>query len=132
MKLMKFYLPPIEIIIKRDIKNTNGATVVSVLLIRKCITETTLVWHANPGKKICQPTYRFGYNGKEKDDEVKVSGNSLHFGARIYESSALVRVLKHQKPLPQELSSSIFVENHLFLWIFSFLTRNRLFCAPFK
>ncbi|MFM2394947.1 MAG: hypothetical protein RLZZ546_2930, partial [Bacteroidota bacterium] len=30
--------------------------------------------------------YRYGFNGKEKDDEVKGSGNSLDFGARIYDS----------------------------------------------
>lgn len=30
--------------------------------------------------------YRFGFNGKERDDEVKGSGNSLDFGARIYDS----------------------------------------------
>lgn len=29
--------------------------------------------------------YRFGFNGMEKDDEVKGSGNSLDFGARIYD-----------------------------------------------
>lgn len=30
--------------------------------------------------------YRYGFNGKEKDDEIKGSGNSLDFGARIYDS----------------------------------------------
>lgn len=30
--------------------------------------------------------YRFGFNGKEKDNEVKGIGNSLDFGARIYDS----------------------------------------------
>jgi RHS repeat-associated protein len=30
--------------------------------------------------------YRFGFNGIEKDDEIKGSGNSLDFGARIYDS----------------------------------------------
>lgn len=29
--------------------------------------------------------YRYGYNGKEKDDEVKGSGNSYDYGARIYD-----------------------------------------------
>ncbi|MFN0187706.1 MAG: RHS repeat domain-containing protein [Bacteroidia bacterium] len=31
-------------------------------------------------------SYRFGFNGKENDNEVKGSGNSLDFGARIYDS----------------------------------------------
>jgi RHS repeat-associated protein len=30
--------------------------------------------------------YLYGFNGKEKDDEVKGSGNSLDFGARIYDA----------------------------------------------
>ncbi|MCF6133542.1 RHS repeat domain-containing protein, partial [Flavobacterium wongokense] len=30
--------------------------------------------------------YRYGFNGKEKDDEVKGEGNSLDFGARMYDS----------------------------------------------
>jgi RHS repeat-associated protein len=30
--------------------------------------------------------YRFGFNGKEKDNEIKGTGNSLDFGARIYDS----------------------------------------------
>ena len=29
--------------------------------------------------------YRFGFNGQEKDDEVKGNGNSLDYGARIYD-----------------------------------------------
>ncbi len=29
--------------------------------------------------------YRFGFQGQEKDDEVKGNGNSLDFGARIYD-----------------------------------------------
>jgi RHS repeat-associated protein len=30
--------------------------------------------------------YRYGFNGMERDNEVKGSGNSLDFGARIYDS----------------------------------------------
>lgn len=29
--------------------------------------------------------YRYGFNGKEKDDEVKGNGNSLDYGARIFD-----------------------------------------------
>ncbi|WP_121356788.1 RHS repeat-associated core domain-containing protein [Flavisolibacter nicotianae] len=29
--------------------------------------------------------YRYGFNGKEKDNEIKGEGNSLDFGARIYD-----------------------------------------------
>ena len=31
-------------------------------------------------------SYRFGFNGKENDNEVKGAGNSVDFGARIYDS----------------------------------------------
>jgi RHS repeat-associated protein len=30
--------------------------------------------------------YRFGFNGQEKDNEIKGTGNSLDFGARVYDS----------------------------------------------
>ena len=36
--------------------------------------------------EICTTGYRFSFNGKEKDDEMKGIGNSLDFGARIYDS----------------------------------------------
>ena len=39
-----------------------------------------------PGRSFSSPSYRYGFNGQEKDDEVKGSGNSLDFGARVYDS----------------------------------------------
>ncbi|MBP6730712.1 MAG: hypothetical protein KA149_01560 [Chitinophagales bacterium] len=39
-----------------------------------------------PGREFSSGGYRFGFNGKENDDEVKGTGNSLDFGARIYDS----------------------------------------------
>jgi RHS repeat-associated protein len=32
--------------------------------------------------------YRYGFNGKEKDDEVKGKGNSIDFGERLYDARA--------------------------------------------
>ena len=32
------------------------------------------------------PEYKYGFNGKEKDDETNVGGGSYDFGARIYDS----------------------------------------------
>jgi RHS repeat-associated protein len=32
------------------------------------------------------PEYKYGFNGKEKDDETSVGGGSYDFGARIYDS----------------------------------------------
>jgi len=39
-----------------------------------------------PGRSYNSGEYRYGFNGKEKDDEVKGTGNSYDFGARIYDS----------------------------------------------
>jgi RHS repeat-associated protein len=40
-----------------------------------------------PGKSYLSNKYRYGFNGKEKDDEVKwVSGSQYDFGSRIYDS----------------------------------------------
>lgn len=40
-----------------------------------------------PGRSYNSPDYRYGFNGMEKDDEVKGSGNSYDFGARMYSST---------------------------------------------
>ena len=54
-----------------------------------------------PGRSFSSSTgYRYGFNGMEKDDEVKGTGNSLDFGARIYDSR-LGRFLS-QDPLRKE------------------------------
>ena len=36
-------------------------------------------------EKIGAKSYTYGFNGMEKDDEVKGNGNSLDFGARVYD-----------------------------------------------
>lgn len=38
-----------------------------------------------PGRNFTNERYRYGFNGMEKDDEVKGEGNSYDFGARIYD-----------------------------------------------
>ncbi|RLD43126.1 MAG: hypothetical protein DRI86_10540 [Bacteroidetes bacterium] len=38
-----------------------------------------------PGRSFSSNLYRYGFNGMEKDDELKGSGNSYDFGARIYD-----------------------------------------------
>jgi RHS repeat-associated protein len=38
-----------------------------------------------PGRSFNTDSYRFGFNGQEKDDEVKGSGNSYDFGARMHD-----------------------------------------------
>jgi len=39
-----------------------------------------------PGRTFSSDDYNYGFNGMEKDDEVKGGGNSYDFGARIYDS----------------------------------------------
>jgi len=39
-----------------------------------------------PGRNASSGDYRYGFNGMEKDDEIKSSGNSYDFNARIYDS----------------------------------------------
>ena len=39
-----------------------------------------------PGRQFNNGSYRYGFNGKENDNEVKGTGNSLDFGERIYDS----------------------------------------------
>jgi RHS repeat-associated protein len=41
---------------------------------------------AMAGRKYNDDSYRYGFNGMEKDDEVKGNGNSYDFGARLYDS----------------------------------------------
>lgn len=38
-----------------------------------------------PGRNNSTNSYRYGFNGMEKDDEMKGSGNSYDFGARMYD-----------------------------------------------
>ena len=40
-----------------------------------------------PGRQfVSSTTYRYGFNGKEKDDEIEGSGDEYDFGARMYDS----------------------------------------------
>lgn len=38
-----------------------------------------------PGRSFSSDNYRYGFNGKENDNEVKGEGNSVDFGERIYD-----------------------------------------------
>jgi len=58
-----------------------------------------------PGRTFSSDQYRYGFNGKEKDDELKGSGNSYDFGARIYDSR-LMRLLSLDPLAPSFPSES--------------------------
>jgi len=38
-----------------------------------------------PGRKFNAGSFRYGFNGKENDNDVKGEGNQINFGARIYD-----------------------------------------------
>lgn len=40
---------------------------------------------AQSGRNLNSADYKFGYNGKEKDDETEGSGNSYDYGFRMYD-----------------------------------------------
>jgi RHS repeat-associated protein len=39
-----------------------------------------------PSRSFSASSYRYGFNGKEKDDEINVDGGEYDFGARMYDS----------------------------------------------
>ncbi|MDD4575863.1 MAG: RHS repeat-associated core domain-containing protein [Bacteroidales bacterium] len=70
------------------------------------------------GRTFSSEEYRFGFNGQEKDDEIKGSGNSYDFGARIYDSR-LGRWLSLD-PLQEkypDLSAYVFVANSPLIFV---------------
>ena len=69
-----------------------------------------------PGRSYTAGDYRYGYNGKEKDDEVKGSGNSYDFGARIYDS----RIAKF-------LSTDYFIKEYVPYTPYGFALNNPIF-----
>lgn len=38
-----------------------------------------------PNRNFSDEGYRYGFQGQEKDDEIKGEGNSYDFGARMYD-----------------------------------------------
>jgi len=74
--------------------------------------------HVSQSQVCGEVDYRFGFNGMEKDNQIKGVGNSLDFGARIYDSR-LGRWMSLD-PLAQkypDLSPYNFVENSPIIFI---------------
>jgi RHS repeat-associated protein len=59
--------------------HTVNNTDLKISWINKCVTSAK-------SEKKARSSYLYGFNGKEEDDEVKGAGNSLDFGARIYDA----------------------------------------------
>jgi RHS repeat-associated protein len=78
----------------------NVLTVISDKKLAKCVSGTFIGYNAEvisatdyspfgaplAGRSFQSSEYRFGFNGKENDNEVKGVGNSIAFEARIYDS----------------------------------------------
>lgn len=69
-----------------------------------------------PGRGFSQnasKSYRFGFNGMENDNEVKGKGNSVDFGARIYDTrlSRWLSVDPHESSYPSLSGYSAFANN---------------------
>jgi RHS repeat-associated protein len=62
-----------------DIKNTDGTAIVDVA------NDYYAFGMLLPGRNQNASDYRFAYQGKEHDDELKSNANSYDFGARIYD-----------------------------------------------
>lgn len=58
-----------------------------------------------PSRQSSSNFYRYGFNGKENDNEVKGTGNSVDFGARIYDP----RIGRWLTTDPQALNILIFL-----------------------
>ncbi|MBA3899876.1 MAG: hypothetical protein H0X62_06640 [Bacteroidetes bacterium] len=63
----------------------NTTTVAYYLADIKSTTDYYAFGSEMPGRTFNSTDYRYGMNGMEKDDEIKGSGNSYDFGARIYD-----------------------------------------------
>jgi RHS repeat-associated protein len=64
----------------KDVKAADGTAIVA------SATDYYPYGSEMPGRTYSSNEYRYGYQGKEKDDELKGSGNSYDFGARLYDS----------------------------------------------
>ncbi|MEA3495129.1 MAG: RHS repeat-associated core domain-containing protein [Bacteroidota bacterium] len=69
-----------------DVEFIATTTTADLIFQRADATSTNLLFYLDNVKvEEIGENYRFSFNGMEKDDEVKGNGNSLDFGARIYD-----------------------------------------------
>jgi len=71
-----------------------------------------------PGRTFSNGQYRWGFNGYENDNEVKGNGNSIDFGARVYDP----RISRFFSPDPKEdeytwQSTYVFAANNPVLFV---------------
>lgn len=72
---------------KKGVQNGSTGSVLYYLPIVKTANDYYPGGMQMPGRKFSSSSlYRYGFNGKENDNDIKGEGNSLDFGARIYDS----------------------------------------------
>lgn len=71
---------------KKDMVSVNGNTVDHYEADLVSAQEYYPFGMQMPGRAYSDSNYRYGFNGKEKDDEVKGSGNQYDYGFRIYDA----------------------------------------------
>jgi RHS repeat-associated protein len=88
-------------------------------------------------------SYRYGFNGKENDNEIKGDGNSLDFGNRIYDSRTgrwftsdpMARTMAYASPYNYTLNNPILYVDANGLWPITFYVRSyehsAVFATPF-
>jgi RHS repeat-associated protein len=72
--------------VKVPLDNNTDGTVDAYRVCLQNVTDYSPFGAALDGRTIENDFYRRGFNGMEKDDELKGSGNSYDFGARMYDS----------------------------------------------
>ncbi|MCS6955497.1 MAG: RHS repeat-associated core domain-containing protein [Chitinophagales bacterium] len=70
----------------RITSTTSGSVITGYHAYTESYTHYYPFGMAMPGRTFNSASYRWGFNGMEKDDEVKGNGNSYDFGARLYDS----------------------------------------------
>ncbi|MBN8574204.1 MAG: hypothetical protein J0M05_09860 [Candidatus Kapabacteria bacterium] len=75
-------------VVSNDIKSRAASTVPFIIKICNFVNYYPFGMQqtGTAGSYDLSSDYRYGYNGKEKDDEIKGESNSLDFGARIYDT----------------------------------------------
>jgi len=72
-----------------------------------------------PARNFNSPDYRYGFNGQEKDDEIKGSGNSYDFGDRIQDPRIGGRFLSLDKFADKNptFSPYVFADNNPIIYV---------------
>ncbi|MDW8274087.1 MAG: RHS repeat-associated core domain-containing protein [Chitinophagales bacterium] len=83
---LKDHLGNVTVVVSDAKEATTGSVITGYHAYTESYTHYYLFGMVMPGRSYNSGEYRFGFNGQEKDDEVKGNGNSYDFGARLYDA----------------------------------------------